>query len=421
MPRSLHNRWLETVELHRDSIAVTEAASGRTFTFSDLERSNATPTLFPSGTGVEFIEQTLASWRADIATCPIEPSTSPEIDLSDLPEGIAHIKTTSGSTGTPRLVLFTADQIAADAQNIVTTMGLSPTSPNIGVISMAHSYGYSNLVLPLLLHGIPLILGGDPLPGSFTRALSFLPESGGTVPAVPAMWRAWLRAKCLDAAKIKTAISAGAPLTTDLETAIYDETSIKVHNFYGSSECGGIAYDRTETPRENPATVGTAMVGVTAALSSDGCLKVSGGAVGSSYWPEKNPNTLSDQEFLTQDLAEITPEGSINLLGRAGDLINIAGRKLDPTSIEAELLKHPAVDHCTVFGVASNDPERVQEIVAITSGGDEEELRGLLSQRLPTWQRVRHWWINPQLRPTERGKISRSAWRRRWESEVPRP
>ena len=57
----------------------------------------------------------------------------------------------------------------ADAENIVATMGLRPDWPNLGVISLAHSYGFSNLVLPLLLHGIPLILAPVPLPARLMR------------------------------------------------------------------------------------------------------------------------------------------------------------------------------------------------------------------------------------------------------------
>ena len=30
----------------------------------------------------------------------------------------------------------------------------------------------------------------------------------------------------------------------DLEREIFESTRVKVHNFYGSSECGGIAFDR---------------------------------------------------------------------------------------------------------------------------------------------------------------------------------
>ena len=49
-------------------------------------------------------------------------------------------------------------------------MGLRADWPNLGVISLAHSYGFSNLILPLLLHGIPLILAPAPLPEIIRRA-----------------------------------------------------------------------------------------------------------------------------------------------------------------------------------------------------------------------------------------------------------
>ena len=96
----------------------------------------------------------------------------------------------SGSTGAPRGVWFSAEQLQADVDQIVPTMGLRREWPNVGVISLAHSYGFSNLVLPLLLHGIPLILGANALPGTVERLLEV--HGPVTLPAVPAMWRAWL-------------------------------------------------------------------------------------------------------------------------------------------------------------------------------------------------------------------------------------
>ena len=108
----------------------------------------------------------------------------------------------------PRLVAFTGRTTLADAENIVATMGLRADWPNLGVISLAHSYGFSNLVLPLLLHGIPLILAPAPLPEIIRRAAE---EKSITLPAVPAMWRAWHEANAIPE-NVRLAISAGAPL-----------------------------------------------------------------------------------------------------------------------------------------------------------------------------------------------------------------
>jgi len=63
------------------------------------------------------------------------------------------------------------------------------TGPILAVISLAHSYGFSNLITPLLLHGIPLILAPAPLPEIVRQAAALAPHI--TLPAVPAMWRAW--------------------------------------------------------------------------------------------------------------------------------------------------------------------------------------------------------------------------------------
>src|SRR5205823_14680500 len=96
----------------------------------------------------------------------------------------------------------------ADAENIVETMGLRREWPNLGVISLAHSYGFSNLVTPLLLHGIPLLLCDSPLPEAVRRAA--IGAEAIALPAVPALWRAWHEAAAIPP-NVRLAISAGAP------------------------------------------------------------------------------------------------------------------------------------------------------------------------------------------------------------------
>ena len=57
---------------------------------------------------------------------------------------------------------------------------------------MAYSYGFSNLVLPLLLHGIPLFLAPAPLPEILRGAAKA--HWNLTVAGVPALWHAWHKA-----------------------------------------------------------------------------------------------------------------------------------------------------------------------------------------------------------------------------------
>jgi acyl-CoA synthetase (AMP-forming)/AMP-acid ligase II len=329
-----------------------------------------------------------------------------------VPKRIVHLKTTSASTGAARLVAFTAEQLMADATNIVETMGLCAEWPNLGLISLAHSYGFSNLVLPLLLHGIPLVLAGTALPEAVRSAADQFKHV--TVAGVPALWRTWFDAGAITPS-VRLAISAGAPLPLELEQAVFERYGVKIHNFYGSSECGGIAYDASGSPRSDAACVGAPMRHVDVRIAKDGCVEVRGAAVGEMYWPKPSSN-LAGGVFKTSDLGEFR-DGRIYLRGRAGDQINVAGRKVLPEAIESALSRHPQVSACLVFGVPAMDAERGEAIVACVAGPAElsaETLKQFAISNLPAWQVPREWWFVDSIESNHRGKLSRAEWRKRF-------
>jgi long-chain acyl-CoA synthetase len=415
----LYERWRKISAERRDEIALRDFTSGKRWTFGELfaagekEKNGAPDTVFPQGHSPEFILQLLAAWRENKIACPLEPGQSP-LEISLPPENCVHLKSTSATGGAARFVAFTPEQLMADAENIVATMGLRADWPNLGVISLAHSYGFSNLILPLLLHGIPLILAPAPLPEIIRRAAEN--ESAITLPAVPAMWRAWHDADAIPS-NVRLAISAGAPLPLNLEQEVFKVRGLKIHNFLGSSECGGIAYDATDLPRMDAAFVGTPMQNVNLSLNDDGCLVVHSHAVAETYWPEKH-GSLGGGIFQTSDLAELK-DGKVFLRGRLGDQINIAGRKVSPETVESALLAHPRVRECLVFGAPSNEAERTEIIVAVVaSSATESELKHFLLQTLPAWQVPREWQFVDSLSANARGKISRAEWRKQFATRL---
>ncbi len=412
-------------------MALRDFASGKQWTFAELfaageSRSGAPASgpassdeiIFPQGHSPEFIFDLLAAWRDNKIVCPLEAGQGGASVLasrlaSNLAPPIIHLKSTSATGGTARFVAFTAEQLSADAENIVATMGLRPDWPNLGVISMAHSYGFSNLVLPLLLHGIPLILVPAPLPEIIRLAAE--KESAITLPAVPALWRAWHAAAAIPP-NVRLAISAGAPLPVNLDQEVFRASGVKIHNFLGSSECGGIAYDASKTPRTDDAFVGSPMQNVNLSLNHDGCLTVRSRAVAETYWPEKS-DALGNGIFQTSDLAELK-DNAVFLRGRAGDQINIAGRKLSPETVERALLAHPQVRACLAFGAPSRDAERTEIIVAVVAASaTESELKNFLLQTLPAWQVPREWKFVKSLPANARGKVSRTEWRKHFSAE----
>jgi long-chain acyl-CoA synthetase len=413
----LYDCWRQTARAYADQIALKDLPAGRAWTFGQLEtaaENSVRPVqkvAFPQGASAEFILDVLGAWRAGQVVCPLEVGQlAPAID-GELPEGIVHLKTTSATTGTPRLVAFTAAQLMADAHNITRTMGLRPDWPNLGLISLAHSYGFSNLVLPLLLHGIPLSLAGATLPEALRRAAA--EESAVTLAAVPALWRTWLDAEAIPS-NVRLAISAGAHLPLPLEQSVFARQNLKIHNFYGSSECGGIAYDATNSPRADAACVGSPLSEVVVSAGEDGCIEVRSRAVAQRYWPDPSPG-LEGGVFRTNDLGEIC-DGLVYVRGRAGDQINVAGRKVAPEVIERVLAAHPDVRECLAFGIPSTDPQRGETIVACVAGdlAGSESLKQFAMTRLAPWQVPREWWFVDSLTVNHRGKLSRAQWRMRY-------
>ncbi len=415
----LYERWRKISAERRNEIALRDFASGKRWTFGELfiggenEKIETSGTVFPQGHSPGFILQLLAAWRENRIVCPLEAGQSPPEILSP-PENCAHLKSTSATGGAARFVAFTAEQLMADAENIVATMGLRAEWPNLGVISLAHSYGFSNLILPLLLHGVPLILAPAPLPEIIRRAAEN--ESFLTLAAVPAMWRAWHETDAVPK-NVRLAISAGAPLPLNLEQEVFKSHGLKIHNFLGSSECGGIAYDSSETPRTEATLAGSPMQNVSLSVNGDGCLVVHSRAVAETYWPKKT-DSLGNGIFQTNDLAELK-DGQVYLRGRLSDQINVAGRKISPETIEHALLANPKVRECLVFGALSRDAERTEIIAAVVaSSATESELKFFLLKSLPAWQVPREWHFVDSLSTNARGKISRAGWRKQFAPRV---
>ncbi len=413
----LYKRWRQIANDLPNETALYDLASGQRWTFSELAEiaeSSSPPTervIFPEGITSKFIFSVLQGWRFGKIICPLDAGQSAPT-FADLPKNCVHLKLTSASTGPTRVIAFTAEQLAADAENIVQTMMLQKDAPNLAVISLAHSYGFSNLVLPLLLHGIPLVLAESTLPETIRAAAAQFEKI--TLPAVPALWRAWLGADAIPK-NIQLAISAGAPLPLGLEKEVFEKCGVKIHNFYGASECGGIAYDSSDCPRKDPSFAGEPMKNVKVVVNQKECLEICSAAVGETYWPTSE-TTLAERHFVTSDLAEIR-QGKIYLLGRAGDQINVAGRKISPEFIETALLAHPEVADSLVFGVPSEDAERGESIVACVAVSGRltaEILKQFLLTKLPAWKVPREWWIVDSLQTNGRGKRSRMEWRQNY-------
>ncbi|MFP5247003.1 MAG: class I adenylate-forming enzyme family protein, partial [Thermoanaerobaculia bacterium] len=170
------------------------------------------------------------------------------------------IKLTSGSTGTPKGIVTTEANLIADCVNICRTMDIRPSDINLGAIPFSHSYGFSNLVTPLLVQGTPVVYSNDYLPQALVDLANR--HHCTVAPLIPLAFAHLTTAAHGQFETIRTFISAGAPLPASTSRRFRDRFGIDIHTFYGCSECGGITYDRHGAAVER-GTVGAAMDGVT--------------------------------------------------------------------------------------------------------------------------------------------------------------
>ncbi len=326
------------------------------------------------------------------------------------------LKLTSGTTAAPRAIRFRSEQLLADCNQICDTMGISDVDLNFGVIPISHSYGFSNLLTPLIARGVPMVLSQDRLPRA---VLADLAGTNATVFAgMPVFYQAFCEMEDIPVLpKLRLCISAGAPLATAVARQFRQKFGLPIHSFYGASECGGICYDR-DGQNEEDGFVGQVMEGVAIEMvdpdASASRIRVRSAAVGDGYFPESDEAKLGGGLFVPDDLLNKAANG-FRLVGRISDVINVAGKKVNPAEVEAHLLRFRGVRQAVVFGRASIlRNEEVAACVVASPGVSEVQLLEFCRRELSGWQVPKRVFIVDAIPVTERGKISRRELARRF-------
>lgn len=310
------------------------------------------------------------------------------------------VKLTSGSTGQPKPLFFEDSRMLADGNNILSSMGIRADDCNLAAIPLGHSYGLGNLVMPLVLKGIPMAIANDPFPHSLATAIA---GSGATVfPAVPTLLRALVQSD-VPTAQLATArliISAGSPLSPRDASAFSQKFGKQIHNFYGSSETGGISYDRSGEDTLSGRSVGTPLDNVHIRPQAGGRLMVAGKAVHSRGNPRRWKGLPA---WLLPDIGRLREDGSVVLLGRRSRMVKIGGKRLNLAEVESAILGVKAIDaaHVAAF---TDDHNRTRLAAAFTGPVCIENLRTRLRELLPAWKIPAKWVRLEEFPTTGRGK-----------------
>jgi long-chain acyl-CoA synthetase len=432
---------LAKLELPPGSLVGLAAANGVAFLAGFLAvRRQACCALLLDGHAPEKEKLHIADrlGAAALLACPTAwPQDDADLTLTRLPgrpvlvsPEMAVVKLTSGSTGDPRGILTPSQALVADDKALTATMGLAADERILAAIPMSHSYGLSSIVLPALLRDAVLVV---PKEGHLLAPMLALRACQATfLPTVPAYLAALVKMSTPPPApdSLRRVISAGALLDSATAIRFREIYGQNVHVFYGSSESGGISYDRIGTAGAR-GTLGLPVEGVEVTLapfsgngaaaskngaaSGSGTVTVTSPAVAAAYLDETGPNfdepSLGRGRFSTRDLA-IFREGEIVLEGRLDDLINVKGKKVNPREVERVLAQLEGVDEVVTLGVSrpGQAGEMVRSFVACRPGrlsyeGVQAWCRGHLAKHKVPRSIV----LLEKIPKTSRGKLDRSA------------
>ena len=438
MSHALLQAWERIRRRRGDQPAVVQAADGRTVTFQELDelaenwRSSHTPgtdalrgqaVVFSAPNGIGWLAQFLGLLKAGAVVVPLD-AAEPPVAQRRLAESlragfwwdgnrlvalarpkrfrdpeICLVKLTSGSTGRPRPLAFTAAQLLADGRQVTATMAVTPRDVNYALIPLGHSYGLGNLTIPLLAQGVPLVCGTASLPHAI--AADFAKWKPTVFPGVPALWRA-LAASDLALPGLRLAISAGAPLAPEVARDFVARFGRRLHSFYGSSETGGIAYDRTGGAAL-AGGVGRAVRGVKLTGMHGARLVVSSAAV-FTHGHRRRVGKLG--AWMMPDRVALTAGGEVSLLGRRGTTVKIAGRRVNLAEVTARLRSLGGVRDAWV-GVSAGVEPVLGAVVATSRTA--AELRATLLADTAAWKIPKKLIVVAALPVTARGKSDTRA------------
>lgn len=316
-------------------------------------------------------------------------------------DDVAVVVSTSGTTGTPKGALLTADALRASAT--ATHARLGGDGRWLLALPAYHIAGLQVLVRSTLAGTTPVTVPAAFDPRELPSAVAAL-GSGRRYASLVAVQLD----KCLQApaaaealADLDAVLIGGGPMPAGMGERA-EAAGVTVVRTYGMSEtAGGCVYD------------GVPLDGVKVRIDNSRIL-LGGATVAKGYRNPVNPDPFAEPGwFRTDDLGAVDDSGVLRVLGRVDDAVSTGGLTVLPQLVEAALAGHPAIADCAVFGVP--DERLGQRVVAAlvlkpgTSAPDVAELRAHVARTHDATAAPREVHIVDELPRRGIGKLDRRA------------
>jgi len=337
---------------------------------------------------------------------------------------IALVQYTSGTTGFPKGVLLTQDQMLRNAWSVGARLGMRPDDLLYSPAPFHHVGGVSLSLLMALVHGAALAF---PVRFDPDEMLAAIDDLGCTViAAVETMTIRLLEAdrmKQFDGGTLRAGWCAGVPEFWDRFPGMV--------NIFGQSECSpnaAMAYHDAPIYVRRGSCGGPqpdVEIGIANAESASnawlpvgerGEIRVRGWNVmnGYLYDLETTAQTVSPDGWLrTGDLGWLDDAGHLHFVGRLKDTLRVGGELVSPDEVEAVLMSHPLVRTAAVIGIPDRDRGEVAcgciELVSGASASSEvvDQLLGHAAMELARFKVPQRFEFFLSLPLTESGKVQR--------------
>ena len=386
------------IDTYKDKIAI-KSDTGERLTYSDLEERVTTRAkglergvlqFSLCKNTIESIVEYLACLEAGAPVVMLDATKDAETienlrliykpGITKCHPDLAVCLTTSGSTGSPKLVRLTLRNIIANAESIAEYLHIDANERPITMLPMYYSYGLS-IINSHLLKGATILLTGK----SYAQRefWNFLRENEATsMSGVPYTWEMLrrLRFMRMDMPSVRTMTQAGGKLNAEIALEYIRWAKSVGKQFlvmYGQTEATArMSYLPWERAEEKYASIGVAIPGGQFSLAEDGELIYQGENVSLGYAECAEDLMKGDENhgvLHTGDMARVDEDGFYYITGRKKRFVKVWGNRCNLDQVE-QLVK-PITTTCACAGVDDHIT------VFVTKEGLEKEIKDLLASK----------------------------------------
>jgi len=345
-----------------------------------------------------------------------DEAAAPEILPGDF---IAQL--TSGVDRPPKLAVRTQEAVFGEVQDFAAEIGLTEDDTSLVLPSISHSYGLVGGTLAPLCRGGRVVLG-DPrdLEGVIASCRA---ERATLLFAVPVLYQRLAgasRGGPRDLASVRLCLSAGAPLSRDVEDAFLARFERWISQDYGCTEAGVITLGLDRHPLRR-GSVGRPVRGRLVEIVSPGGQRLAPGQVGEvvvrtralarAYLGDPAPPLPQGGGFRPGDLGWMTEDGHLFLAGRTSSLIATPAGLVNPADVEAAIAGLPGVREVAVVGVPRPGGGEGLKAVVVGEGVTATEIIGHCRRVLGDREAPEAVEFRAALPRTAAGKVLRRALR----------